>query len=887
MKRDMEVTGLQDNEGHSGVDMAPFGVGADDGPDNCSGGIDQMVMHELNSAARAELCGGTAHIHSPALLLDGKRRFLQSGSIHYPRSTPQMWPGLIDLAKKGGIDVIQTYVFWDGHEPMKGMYNFSGRYDIVKFVKVVAAAGLYVNLRIGPYVCAEWDFGGFPSWLADVPGIEFRTDNEPFKVEMEGFTKTIVSLMKENNLFATQGGPIILAQIENEYGNIDNAYGDAAKPYISWAANMALGLETGVPWIMCQQEDAPADIINTCNGYYCDEFTPNAHNKPKMWTENWAGWFRNWGRKIPHRPVEDVAYAVARFFAKGGSFQNYYMYHGGTNFERTAGENIATSYDYDAPLDEYGQPREPKYSHLKELHLAIRACEPALAITNGDPFNSSLGVNTEAHVYGDGNGNSLEEFISSSTVCAAFLSNSGTSAPATVEFNGSSYELPAWSVSILPNCKNVVFNTAKVGTQTAVKKMTQIKGAGSDGQHSLAVGSGWESWQEPVSKWGETITHSGGFLDQLNLTKATSDYLWITTSVKVSTASTVTLRLNGVKDTVHIFVNGAYAGSPTDISVPTVEQTVSLRQGQNSIAVLSMTLGRQNYGPFLEKEVAGIAEAELVGLPTGDLNLTNQQWEYQVGLKGEQLRLYAEDGSSSVIWQTGTALTVRQPLYWYKTMIDAPTGNGPVALDLGSMGKGMAGINGISIGRYWTLKQQPSPGSDCTETCDYRGSYFSDKCTTGCGETARWYHVPRDWLWPTGNLLVIFEETGGDPTRVSLGTQLTEKVCAHISESHPVAPSGYGDNADSHPLMQLDCSPGYVISQLNFASYGTPSGKCGSFRKGSCHGLGSTEFIAKECVGKQYCTVSVTWEKFEAADPCPGLAKSLAVEAACAVYTLS
>ncbi|KAF3324539.1 beta-galactosidase-like protein [Carex littledalei] len=116
-----------------------------------------------------------------AIVINGQRRILFSGSIHYPRSTPEMWPDLIQKAKDGGLDVIQTYVFWNGHEPSPGQYYFQDRFDLVSFIKLVKQAGLYVHLRIGPYICAEWNFGGFPVWLKYVPGIAFRTDNKPFK----------------------------------------------------------------------------------------------------------------------------------------------------------------------------------------------------------------------------------------------------------------------------------------------------------------------------------------------------------------------------------------------------------------------------------------------------------------------------------------------------------------------------------------------------------------------------------------------------------------------------------------------------------------------------------------------------------------------------------
>ncbi|PPD87150.1 hypothetical protein GOBAR_DD15904 [Gossypium barbadense] len=120
-----------------------------------------------------------------SLIIDGQRKLLISAAIHYPRSVPAMWPGLVQTAKEGGVDVIESYVFWNGHELSPGKYNFEGRYDLVKFVKIVQQAGMYMILRIGPFVAAEWNFGGVPAWLHYVPGTVFRTDNEPFKVLAE------------------------------------------------------------------------------------------------------------------------------------------------------------------------------------------------------------------------------------------------------------------------------------------------------------------------------------------------------------------------------------------------------------------------------------------------------------------------------------------------------------------------------------------------------------------------------------------------------------------------------------------------------------------------------------------------------------------------------
>lgn len=239
-----------------------------------------------------------------------------------------MWPDLISKAKQGGIDVIQTYVFWNLHEPQPGQYDFRGKSDLVKFISEVKKQGLYASLRIGPFIEAEWNYGGLPVWLRFVPNIVYRSDNEPFKFYMQNFTTKIVTMMKSAGLYASQGGPIILSQIENEYQNIEAAFGTEGPSYVTWAANMAVGLNTGVPWVMCKQTDAPDPVINSCNGMKCGETFagPNSPKKPAIWTENWTSFFQTYGGGTYIRSAEDIAFNVALFIAKfAGSFINYYM----------------------------------------------------------------------------------------------------------------------------------------------------------------------------------------------------------------------------------------------------------------------------------------------------------------------------------------------------------------------------------------------------------------------------------------------------------------------------------------------------------------------------------------------------------------------------------
>ncbi|XP_050228465.1 beta-galactosidase 5-like [Mercurialis annua] len=807
-----------------------------------------------------------------AIIINGQRRILISGSIHYPRSTPEMWEDLIKKAKDGGLDVIDTYVFWNVHEPSPGNYNFNGRYDLVRFIKTIQKLGLYVHLRIGPYVCAEWNFGGFPVWLKYVPGISFRTDNQPFKAAMQEFTQKIVQMMKKEKLFASQGGPIILSQIENEYGSESNALGAAGHSYMNWAAKMAVGLNTGVPWVMCKEDDAPDPVINSCNGFYCDAFSPNKPYKPTLWTEAWSGWFTEFGGPIHERPVEDLAFAVGRFLQKGGSYFNYYMYHGGTNFGRSAGGPfITTSYDYDAPIDEYGLIREPKYGHLKALHKAIKLCEYALV--SSDPSITSLGTYQQAHVFSSGPRN-----------CAAFLANYNPKSTARVVFKNMHYDLPPWSISILPDCRNVVFNTAKVGVQTSRMQM-------------LPTGSGlfsWETYGEDISSLGDTSRMTAlGLLEQINVTRDTSDYLWYLTSVDIS-SSEAFLR-NGQKPSltvqsaghgVHVFINGQYAGSAFGTRENrqfTFTGPVNLRAGSNRIALLSVAVGLPNIGLHYETWKTGVLGPVLLqGLNQGKKDLASQKWSYQVGLKGEAMNLVSPNGASSVDWIQGSLVSNQgQALKWHKAYFDAPGGNEPLALDMQSMGKGQMWINGQSIGRYWMAYAK----GDCS-SCSYTFTFRPSKCQHGCGQpTQRWYHVPRSWLKPTKNLLVVFEELGGDASKISLVKKSITSVCADIHEHHPAIENYSTDSSSESSMLHqanvhLRCAHGESIAAIKFASFGTPLGTCGSFQQGHCHAPNTQSVIEKKCVGQESCMVIISNSNF-GADPCPNVLKKLSVEAVC------
>ncbi|CAI9097865.1 OLC1v1034378C1 [Oldenlandia corymbosa var. corymbosa] len=706
-----------------------------------------------------------------ALKIDGKRKIIISGSIHYPRSTAAMWPSLIKKAKEGGLNAIETYVFWNAHEPVRRQYDFSGDLDLVKFIKTIQDAGLYAILRIGPYVCAEWNYGGFPVWLHNLSkDMAFRTTNKIFMEEMEIFTTKIVDMMKKEKLFASDGGPIILAQIENEFGDLEGAWhglGVDYKPYVTAVAKFADGLNTGIPWIMCQEHDAPFPMIETCNGMYCDGFTPQNTSMPKIWTELWTGWFKVWGDLDPHRPVEDVGYAVARFYQRGGNLLNYYMYHGGTNFGRSSGgPQITTSYDYDAPLNEYGLPNQPKWGHLKQLHEVILSFEKI--ITHGNFVTrdfDNAGWKREM----------TEVTYQGEKLC--FFAN-GEYETYTFHYEGLEFPVLPWSVSIAQDCATEVFNTARVNVTKEVMEYNKQQGPLEWTWRAERV----EQLKDQSAK-EKSVTFADELLEQKSVTNDTSDYLWYMTSLEVDECSStleegnVTLKVHTDGQVLHAFLNKKRIGTHYQKGGGFVlEAAGKLKPGINTISLLSATVGLPNYGVLFDKSSYGVVgEATLTSLAGGHIDLAGAQWGYKVGISGIDERKFYSDKEKRN-WKNNPP--VNKHLVWYKATFDTPSGVDPVVLDLEGLGKGAAWVNGNNIGRYWPSIRRPDIGCN---PCDYRGPYNQNdaKCRTNCGEPAqKFYHVPRSFLNKDTkkNDLVLFEEFGGDPSQVNVRTVTPKKA---------------------------------------------------------------------------------------------------------------
>jgi beta-galactosidase len=310
-------------------------------------------------------------------LLDGRPFRILSGALHYFRVHPDSWADRIEKARLMGLNTIETYVPWNAHSPRPGTFDTSGMLDLERFLREVAAAGLYAIVRPGPYICAEWDNGGLPAWLFREPGMGVRRYEPRFMAAVQEYLFDVLRIVQP--LQVDQGGPVLLVQVENEYG----AFGDD-QTYLKAVAEIIRTAGITVPLVTVDQ---PVDAMLAAGGLDGVQRTGSFGSRagerlatlrkhqptgPLMCMEFWDGWFDYWGGPHHTTSVADAAAELDALLAAGASV-NIYMLHGGTNFGLTSGANdkgvyrpTITSYDYDAPLDEAGNPTE-KFHAFREV----------------------------------------------------------------------------------------------------------------------------------------------------------------------------------------------------------------------------------------------------------------------------------------------------------------------------------------------------------------------------------------------------------------------------------------------------------------------------------------------------------------------------------------
>ena len=360
-------------------------------------------------------------INNADFILNGIPFRILAGAMHYFRILPQQWDDRLQKMRAMGLNTLETYVAWNAHEPEPGQFDFSGGLDLANYIKQAAAHGLYSIIRPGPYICAEWEFGGLPAWLLRDPNMRLRCMNRPYLDAVDRYLDALLPQLVP--LQITHGGSIIALQIENEYGSYGN---DAAYLHYLEDAYQARGID-----VLLFTSDGPdADMLqygtlphilktvnfgsNAKNAFpTLRKFQPNA---PLMCAEFWNGWFDHWGEEHHTRPPEDAAAALDEILQAGASV-NFYMFHGGTNFGFLNGANhhpdklyqpTITSYDYDAPLSEAGDIthkylafRETigKYAHIpaeqppnspKKGYGEVKLTETAVLFNQLDSLSASV-----------------------------------------------------------------------------------------------------------------------------------------------------------------------------------------------------------------------------------------------------------------------------------------------------------------------------------------------------------------------------------------------------------------------------------------------------------------------------------------------------------------
>jgi beta-galactosidase len=348
----------------------------------------------------------TFEIGEHDFLLDGQPHQVIAGALHYFRVHPDQWADRIHKARLMGLNAIETYVAWNLHAPREGEFDLTGPRDLARFLDLVAAEGLHAIVRPGPYICAEWDDGGLPAWLLAKPGVGVRRHEPQFLAAVDDYLGRVLPLVAERQV--TRGGPVVLVQVENEYG----AYGDDPQ-YLRALARMTRAHGIDVPLVTCDQADdamlargGVPELLRTATfGSRTTErlATLRRHQPtgPLMCMEFWDGWFDSRGLHHHTTAPEQSADDLDDLLAAGGSV-NVYMFHGGTNFGLTNGANdkgrylpITTSYDYDAPLSEHGATTE-KYRALRKV-IARHAPVPGETPTEPAP-GPELTVPLEATV---------------------------------------------------------------------------------------------------------------------------------------------------------------------------------------------------------------------------------------------------------------------------------------------------------------------------------------------------------------------------------------------------------------------------------------------------------------------------------------------------------
>ena len=584
-------------------------------------------------------------------LLNGEPFVVKAAEVHYPRIPRPYWEHRIQMCKSLGMNTLCIYVFWNLHEPREGQFDFTGNSDVAEFCRLAQKNGMYVIVRPGPYVCAEWEMGGLPWWLLKKKDIRLREQDPYFMERVRIFEEKVAEQLAP--LTIQNGGPIIMVQVENEYGSYgeDKAYISAIRDTLrklwSQSDNSPLGQRplatsgTQESSIFNSQSESHCPVLFQCDwssnfelnglddlvwtmnfgtGANIDEqfkrlkqLRPDA---PLMCSEFWSGWFDKWGANHETRPAKDMVDGIDEMLSKNISF-SLYMTHGGTSFGHWAGANSpgfapdVTSYDYDAPINEYGGTTE-KFFKLRKM-MQKYSKEPLPAIP----------------------------------------------AP------------PAMMISIPPF--------------ELTERADIILGA-----DSLVMNSPLLTMEDMDQGWGSM--------------------LYIATLPEISTESVLTL--NECHDYAQVFVDTAYIGKIDRVRNEKSLRLPPVRKGQE-LKILVEAMGRINFGRAI-KDYKGITES--VTLTTEqdghELSWNLKRWNIFTipdNLATARRALAESKALAAGGTQESSIFNVQSSIFkgsgYYRGYFTLKK-TGDTFLNMEAWGKGQVYINGHAIGRFWSIGPQ-------------------------------------------------------------------------------------------------------------------------------------------------------------------------------------
>ena len=283
-------------------------------------------------------------------LVNGKRTFIASGSLHYPRLPRALWRETLLKMKRLGFNTVQTYAFWNFHEPKENEWDFSGDKDLDAFLKLVKQLGMYATVRVGPYVCAEWDSGGYPVWLRFKPDVRVREDNTAFEAEVDKWLGKVMPIVAANQI--NRGGSVIMVQLENEH---PKGWGrEMPNPYFTHLRDTALALGLEVPYFF-------SGLHHGSDPAGGNSWDSKGRDNPWYSTEFWPGWYDLYGPLSPDR-LRNFTRGQEKIVAYGGNGYNFYMLYGGTNFATWNNQEDASCYDYGSAIGQAGDLRPIAYN---------------------------------------------------------------------------------------------------------------------------------------------------------------------------------------------------------------------------------------------------------------------------------------------------------------------------------------------------------------------------------------------------------------------------------------------------------------------------------------------------------------------------------------------